>query len=107
MWSFLRRRCRSKATPIPSGCHPRALLLALRTTASAARLQDIDDLEMTGQKGWRSLNRAPASVQQSLPADGFGVPDLDVVEEAVFAGAAELDLGFGGVGDSRGFEEGD
>ncbi len=37
----------------------------------------------------------------------LGFPDFDVVEETVFTGAAELDFGFGGVGDSGGFEVAD
>ncbi len=37
----------------------------------------------------------------------FGIPDLDIVEEAILAGDAELDLGFGGVADAGGLEEAD
>lgn len=35
----------------------------------------------------------------------FGIPDLDVVEEAVFAGNAEFDLGLGGVSNSGRLEK--
>lgn len=35
------------------------------------------------------------------------VPDLEILEEAVFAHAAEFDFGLGRVGDARGLEEGD
>src|SRR5438552_3617902 len=35
---------------------------------------------------------------------GFGVVDFDVVEEAVFAGDAEFDFGFGFVGDAGAFQ---
>ena len=34
------------------------------------------------------------------------LPDLEIVEEAVFAHTAEFDLGLGGVGDAWGLEEG-
>ncbi len=37
----------------------------------------------------------------------FRAPDLEIVEEAVFAHAAELDLGLGRVGDAGGLREGD
>src|SRR5205809_1072955 len=39
-----------------------------------------------------------------LPLRRLRVPDLDVVEEAVLAGDAELDLGLGRVADAGGLE---
>ena len=41
-----------------------------------------------------------------LGADWLRVPDFDVVEEAVLAAYAELDLGLGGVGDAGGLKVG-
>ena len=35
------------------------------------------------------------------------LPDLEIVEEAVFTLTAEFDFGLGGVGDAWGLEEGD
>ncbi len=46
-----------------------------------------------------------ARAAASLWLGRFGVPDLDVVEEAVLAGDAEFDLGLGLVADAWGFEE--
>src|SRR6185312_16621628 len=40
----------------------------------------------------------------SLRPGRDGIPDLDVVEEAVLAGNTEFDLGLGGMGDAGGLE---
>src|SRR5205823_3414012 len=54
------------------------------------------------QTGMSALPERPRS-QEDLRPGRLGVPDFDVVEVAVFAPNAELDLGLGGVANAGGF----